>query len=111
MVLPSKTTEKEVVIKGIRRLILVPEKNPDILLSEAIFIDAYDTLTPYLDLLPHETRTHLWEALWDRGLIKVSDFLTPSARAKVAQALKQAIKYDLLRITTLIDQHVKEKSI
>lgn len=90
---------------GINRLVLVPANSNGIDLSEGIPISL--DLDPLYEHLPLEFRVRLYNALWDRGLIKPHDFLAPDAPEKYMAAIRSIIKRDALDAVKLANEVIR----
>lgn len=96
--------EIEVILNGSKRLVAWPYEDQEVLADEAIKLDVYDILEPLFEHCSEEFWITFTNALWDRGLIRQTDFQVPAAQKRIKQALTAAIRNDVLSILSVLQE-------
>jgi hypothetical protein len=99
MASPTKYFQHEIIHEDCKRLIAWPdESSQNVIVEEAIFLDAYEPILILFEHASEEFRKTLINALWEKGLIRQEDFFLPNAHKLLKQALNAALKHDVLSI-------------
>lgn len=101
----TSSTEQEVIIDGLPRLVKISE-DQYISADEAIPADIFPIIEEVFEGCSPEFLKNLWRQLWARDIRKLSDFNKPQVMNLLTQAIKLAVKQDGLSIL----QKVKEQS-